>query len=211
MTYHKGFYEKITFLKRVYTSNTNRTSPNYLTLRKWSKRGAFFVKYGIALILSTSATFVGWAVVSTLWTGEHEIIVYFMLPGLDPKEVFDYTVLCIYHLSALLLGTFGTCNCDFTLVVLVFHLWPLTDILDTMCNELNAVLTEESNRNTKEQREFFYNLVKIHIEISEYLEDLSEIYFAMLFVECYTCAFALCTLLYSMSTVKPKYNFSISI
>lgn len=201
MKNHKGVYGKVQFLGRVYMSNTSSSSLNFYTLHKWSRMGAFFAKYGVLLSGSTCGMFVLWAIVATIWNGEPELILYFMLPGLDPKDLLGYSLLCVYHLISLALGVCGTCGADFMLVILVFHLCPLGDILDNMCNELNAVLLEESNRKTPELKTFFYNVVKTHREICEYLEDLSRIYYSMLFVECYTCAFTLCTLLYCMFTV----------
>lgn len=201
MTRSEQIHAKVQFLKRVYKSNMSSSSPNFLTLRKWSRQGAIFAKYGIGLIGSTAAIFVGWAAVSTLWTGEKELILYLLLPGVDHTEWFGYGLICGFHLISLTLGTFGTCNSDFMLIIFVFHLWPLGDILNNMCSELNEVLLVESQRNTLELRKFFYNLVQTHQEICEYLEDLSRMYFPMVFVECYTCVFALCTLLYCLFTV----------
>lgn len=202
MNHHKRIFGKVQFLGRVYHSNTSSSSLNFLTLRTWSHRLSLFAKYGIGLFALTSALFVGWAAIATIVLGEKECILYFLLPGIDENSLMGYGLLCCYHLCALALGVFGTCGADFMLVVLVFHLWPLTDILNNMCNELNAVLLENVNRDKAELRAFFYNIVRTHMDICEYLADLSSVYFTLLFVECYTCALTLCTLLYCMSTVN---------
>lgn len=137
----------------------------------------------------------------TIWTGEQELILHFMIPFVDPHGSIGFIILGVYHVAGLVLATCGTCGADFMLVVLVCHLWPLSNILDNMCGELNAGLLTESNRKSPELRRFCHNIWKMHIDICLYLEDISDVYYYMVFVEIYTCALTLCTLLYCMFTV----------
>lgn len=221
MTHHKRINEKIRFLGNVYQSNTHATSKNLKTLTLWSERGRLFAKYiflieavlkqlmlnlpshryGSVPIVFTSLLFVFWAVGVMLWTGETELILHFMLPFVSPDDPLGFALLSGYHVSGLVLASCGTCGADFLLVVLVFHLWPLSDILDNMCTELNERLLMESNRCTTELRDFYWNILKIHQDICLFLEDISDVYYYMVFVEIYTCALTLCTLLYCMFTV----------
>lgn len=201
MTYHQTVFEKIQFLGRIYVSNTDSNTRNFEELRIWSQRGEMFAKFAFIPISLTSSMFVFWAVGAFAWTGEKELILYIMLPGVSETDTIGFIVLSLYHLAGLLLVVFGTCGADCMLVVFVFHLWPLSNIIQNMCNELNAALEEQSNRNTPELRRFFYNLVQMHKEVCEYLEDISDVYFYMVFVEIYTCGITLCTLLYCMFTV----------
>lgn len=125
-----------------------------------------------------------------------------MIPFVNPQDSIGFSILNFYHISGLILATFGTCGADFMLVVLIFHLWPLSDIMDNTCADLNKALKTASNRNTPELREYYYNIIKIHKDICFFLEDISDVYFIIVFVEINTCALTLCTLLYSMFTVK---------
>lgn len=201
MTHHERVFDKVQFLGRVYNSNTDPSSLNLLRLRVWSRRGHLFAKYAFLPVLMTASLFVICAVAMTVWTGQRELILYIMLPAIDPSTLIGFYLLTVYHLFCLTLAVCGTCGADFMLVVLVFHLWPLSDIVQNMCNELNVALLKESNQQTTELRTFFNNLVRTHKEMCEYLEDISSVYFRLLFVEIYTCGMSLCINLYCLFTV----------
>lgn len=231
MTHHERVISKVDFLGKVYRRNTSDTSRNIKTLKLWSKRLCTFAKYtkmlykwftflkclmenpnryGVVPTTFTTSLLVFYAVGSTLLTGKRELILNFMIPYVNAEERNGFLIVSLYHLSGLILATFGTCGADFMLVVLVFHLWPLGDIFENMCSELNDGLLTVSNRRTPELRRFYINIFKMHKEICIFLEDISYVYYYMVFVEIYTCAMSMCSLLYCIFKVS-LHNSSLVI
>lgn len=202
MIFPKRTNDKIQFLSKIYQAN-GIDSPHYGILFKWSQRSLWFVKYGIIPVASATGTFMIYPIIMYFIFGETKaLMVPMVLPGIDETTLNGYLVLLVYHMASLFLCLFGQCNTDFMLVLLVMHMWPISEIFANTFNELNVALERPGIRDTREVATHFRNICIMHKEMSEYLDDLSEIYYYMVFGEVFTCAQAMCALVYCMLTVN---------
>lgn len=202
MLYPKRINDKIQFLSKIYKSNGSESS-NYRILLKWSQRSLWFVKYGIIPVAAATGTFMIYPILMYFVFGENKaLMVPMLLPGIDETSHMGYLVLLVYHMASLFLCLFGQCNTDFMLVLLVMHMWPISEIFANTFNELNEALENPDNKHSRRVTGHFRNICIMHREMSEYLDDLSNIYYYMVFGEVFTCAEAMCALLYCLLSVK---------
>lgn len=149
--------------------------------------------------------FVIYPIVMYLVFGEKKaLMVPMLLPGIDETSDQGYLVLLVYHFASLALCLFGQCNTDFMLVLLVMHMWPISEVFARTLSDLNEALERQKTQNSRVLSHHFRNICIMHKEMSEYLDDLSEIYYYMVFGEVFTCAEAMCALLYCMLSVNCK-------
>lgn len=202
MLYPKRINDKIQFLSKIYKSNGSESS-NYRILLKWSQRSLWFVKYGIIPVAAATGTFMIYPILMYFVFGENKaLMVPMLLPGIDETSHMGYLVLLVYHMASLFLCLFGQCNTDFMLVLFVMHMWPISEIFANTFNELNEALENPDNIHSRRVTGHFRNICIMHREMSEYLDDLSNIYYYMVFGEVFTCAEAMCALLYCLLSVK---------
>lgn len=201
MIFPKRINAKVQFLRNIYQAN-GVGSPNYGTLYKWSQRSVLFVKYAIILVASATGTYMLYPIVMYFIYGESKaLMVPLLLPGIDETSHGGYMVLMVYHVASLFLCTFGQCNTDFMLVLLVMHLWPISDIFANSFDELNDALEQPRVRDSRELKRYFRNICVMHKEMCEYLDDISDIYYYMVTGEVFTDGQAMCALMYCMLSV----------
>lgn len=162
-----------------------------------------------------------WPVAGYYLTGVLEPIFPTYSPFFDENTTFGYAFYYLYDLSACVLALSGTCGSDFTLFILVIHMWPMAEIFGNMFKQLNEGLMVENNRNSSEMRDHFRNILMVHRDMCwfvfyqlsiinnflinksyRYLEGISGIYYYMIFVEVFTCAQCLCSILFCLTKVE---------
>lgn len=210
MLFAKRTADKINLLSKIYKVN-GIDSPNYAILLKWSQRSLWFVKYGIIPVASATGVFAIYPIIMYFGFGEAKaLMVPLLLPGVDETSHVGYCLLLVYHFASLFLCTCGQCNTDFMLVLLVMHMWPMSEIFANTFKQLNEALEDPKLRNTPEISRHFRNLCIMHKEMTEYLDDLSNIYYYMVTGEVFTCAESMCALLYCyISVIKVFFNYNI--
>lgn len=157
------------------------------------------MRIGTLLILASTQIYGPQTILESAHAGHRVPILYAMVPGV-PIDITDgwlnYAAVCSFHVMLVFLGGMGTCAADLMLVLQVMHMLPLAEIFEQQVGELNGVLTRsEDGRNTREFRVFFRNIVQMHKEISEFVRQISKIFYYVFFMEIYSDSLSLCVLI----------------
>lgn len=157
------------------------------------------MRIGALVIVVSTLMYAPESVLESAKAGHRMPMLNAMVPGL-PIEVEDgwlnYWLVYAFHSALVFLGGIGTCAADMFLVMLVMHMLPLAELFQLQVHDLNVVLAlPVAARNKHEFRFFFRNIVQMHKEITDFLRQLSKIYYYVYFIEINADSMSLCVLI----------------
>lgn len=203
--YPKETYELVKFLEHIYIRN--KKTNNNAILRKFLTMCYILCKIIIIVFALTATAFICLPIVLFVTTGEMVPSINLYIPGLDSETSTGFIILCCYHLVLMLMAFFGTCGFDLLFIMLVLHLWPLTEIFAGQVDQLNKTLRNRQNCSQKQQKIQLRNVMQMHRDLYAYVGRIVEMYWLVCSVELYTNAFSMCLLIYLIMMVCKSFQF----
>lgn len=165
LSFYKKMYEKVATLHHIYKVNAVAGTDNYETLNKWSHISFLVCKFGALLILCSFMFFIPYTLVYNAYTGYQEPIMPVYLFGVDETTFVGYATLCFYHFMILSLASAGTICADLLLVMLVVHMFPMTEIVGHMFGQINVQLRVRRQEHNVHFDRYFRNILLAHKEV----------------------------------------------
>uniref|UniRef100_A0A1B0FHP5 Odorant receptor n=1 Tax=Glossina morsitans morsitans TaxID=37546 RepID=A0A1B0FHP5_GLOMM len=123
--------------------------------------------------------------------GKRLFIMRFFIPGLDPNSTMGYFLHMLIQFMCIFFGAFGNFSGDMFFIVLVLHVPLLKDIITEKLNELNRTQLKKRNKLLKDTFEW-------HQRCNLFIEDISELYSEIIFIEIFLCCLGICCTTFSI-------------
>lgn len=164
-----------------------------------------------ALYSITATSLVLFPLLYRLIFGKRLFIMRFFIPGLDPNSTMGYFLHMLIQFMCIFFGAFGNFSGDMFLIVLVLHVPLLKDIITQKLNELNRTQLKKRNKLLKDTFEwhqrcnlwfqcnpiFFLFYYILHL-FRRFIEDISELYSEIIFIEIFLCCLGICCTTFSI-------------
>lgn len=196
----RHIYDMAAFLRRIYECNQSPQAPGYAILLRWVRLMNAIMRIGSVIIIAAALLYVPENLLESWQAGKRMPMLNCLVPFVPidgPGNLRNYAAVYVYHAVLVFLGGVGTCAVDMLLVMFVLHMLPLAELFERQLNDLNAVLRAKSRsvQRGRRFRQFFRNILLMHAEISDYLNEIADVYFFIFFVEIYADALALIVLI----------------
>lgn len=203
------YYRKIILgiilqLRHIHKVNIlDENSGNHQILHSASSKMLLLVNVFIWLTVCTMSFFAMYPIALYAFTGIVEPIFPMQVPFLNQTTKEGFVGMTCCHLTWLVQTGLGLAAADLLIVMLVLYVLPLVEMFRMRFKELNQILLLGK---TAQESELVYqslrNLVKMHQDISTYLNNISTVFFYAFCAEVLGDAITILMIIYILSTVS---------
>lgn len=155
-----------TYLRKVHERCNDPKTKRYDILLYWSYKFQLIVKVFVTSVVLSFAILLAYPLVWYLISGEAEPTLPIMIPFIDETSTKGYTLLVSIQSFWVVIAAVGFMESDLTYGMLSLYIWPLVDLFCDHLEVMNVALRKNRKLGeTKEMREYFVNMLKLHNDI----------------------------------------------
>nr|AOE48097.1 putative odorant receptor OR31 [Scaeva pyrastri] len=148
-----------------------------------------FLKFNACLYLIGTLVIISFPISYLIFFGEKIFVMQFLIPGIDPKSDIGHLILFVAHSTCILMGSFGNFAGDMFFFVFLLQVPLFKNILRIKFEDLNEVTTDMEIDNSDQTLPLLRDILSWHQKYSDFTKTLSDVYFAVLFIQTFTTSF----------------------